>query len=413
MAEGSTEKPIGGLYESAIKASQAVKERYEYWTGQLTGTSFQLSVALIAANWAVFGSSDKILRNWWAAASLLIVLAGLGISLWLTRSIGEALRDRVRYAESDPTRWETEFHETRGKAEPWPYDARIDALARCLRWLKLWAPVAAGALLAIAIAMGSAETSKSELPAVTDTAGATGSPFDGSASAAGSTPIREPGPDSAARALWALVWGASLCVIAGALLLGLARGLWAKGVGTAMVAAGLFANGSVIREVNVGDLFKVEARIDKASLELEFGKRIQALSEFGPEVLGVVEDFESGQADVRSHMVPALKDICGKWTQHGGRRQRGVLLVIGSTDRVPLTRITSTQYESNVGLARARAERVRERLLECDVPSSQLVTLVSGPRHTPPGNSGASVEDRAKDRSVAVVALWSVPTERR
>ncbi|MFC0585026.1 hypothetical protein ACFFG3_10240, partial [Ralstonia solanacearum] len=136
----------------------------------------------------------------------------------------------------------------------------------------------------------------------------------------------------------------------------------------------------------------------------------RALSEFGPEQLGVVDDFESGRADVRPHMGETIRAVCDKWRAHGDRGQHGLLLVIGSTDRVRLSPTSATQYESNVGLARARAEQVKARLLDCSIPTGQMVTMVSGPRYTPA--SGVVVpSDAARDRSVVVWALWSVPSQ--
>src|SRR5947209_1299855 len=53
----------GALYQSPGEALKAVREDYLYWTEKLTDTSLQLSYAVIAANWAVFGSVDKLLSN--------------------------------------------------------------------------------------------------------------------------------------------------------------------------------------------------------------------------------------------------------------------------------------------------------------------------------------------------------------
>lgn len=40
-----------------------VRTDFFYWTGKLTDSSFQLSLALIGANWAAFGSFAKIVNN--------------------------------------------------------------------------------------------------------------------------------------------------------------------------------------------------------------------------------------------------------------------------------------------------------------------------------------------------------------
>lgn len=220
-------------------------------------------------------------------------------------------------------------------------------------------------------------------------------------------PVRE-APNPPLTMALALLGGASIAIVAGALLIGWGRGWPAKWAGVALVASGFTANGIVFKDAKFGDLFRFDTRIDKVALELEIDRKLKALSEFGPEQLGVVDDFESGRADVRPHMGETIRAVCDKWRAHGDRGQHGLLLVIGSTDRVRLSPTSATQYESNVGLARARAEQVKARLLDCSIPTGQMVTMVSGPRYTPA--SGEVVpSDAAKDRSVVVWALWSVP----
>ncbi|AXW41407.1 OmpA family protein [Ralstonia nicotianae] len=220
-------------------------------------------------------------------------------------------------------------------------------------------------------------------------------------------PVRE-APNPPLTMALALLGGAGIAIVAGALLIGWGRGWPAKWAGVALVASGFTANGIVFKDAKFGDLFRFDTRIDKVALELEIDRKLKALSEFGPEQLGVVDDFESGRADVRPHMGETIRAVCDKWRAHGDRGQHGLLLVIGSTDRVRLSPTSATQYESNVGLARARAEQVKARLLDCSIPTGQMVTMVSGPRYTPA--SGEVVpSDAAKDRSVVVWALWSVP----
>jgi hypothetical protein len=69
------------LYKSAHEALKVVHDDYLYWTGKLTDTSLQLGYAIIAANWAVFGSVDKILKNPWSKLSVALVIIGLDLSV--------------------------------------------------------------------------------------------------------------------------------------------------------------------------------------------------------------------------------------------------------------------------------------------------------------------------------------------
>ena len=64
-------------------------------------TSFALSLAVIGANWAVFGSVSKLLSNIWAELSIATVILSLGISLIGYWYLGGQLRVRIAYAEQD------------------------------------------------------------------------------------------------------------------------------------------------------------------------------------------------------------------------------------------------------------------------------------------------------------------------
>jgi hypothetical protein len=70
-----------GLYKTPRDALKTIRDDFSYWTGKVTETSFALSLAVIAANWAVFGSVNKLLNNIWAELSIAVVILSLGISL--------------------------------------------------------------------------------------------------------------------------------------------------------------------------------------------------------------------------------------------------------------------------------------------------------------------------------------------
>lgn len=139
------------LYESPRKALEAVRDDYLYWTGRVTDTSLQLSFAVIAANWAVFGSIDTILGNFWAKLSLALVIVGLGASLIAASVMGGLHARRVEYAESDAGRWQQEFENTSGKRDPWPFTSTIESVGYWQRAAKTWLPVAAGLSFFVAL----------------------------------------------------------------------------------------------------------------------------------------------------------------------------------------------------------------------------------------------------------------------
>jgi hypothetical protein len=132
-------------------ALEAVRSDFNYWSEKLTDTSLQLSFAVIAANWAVFGSVNKVLENDWAKYSLFLVLLSLGISLAGSKWMSELHRVRYEYAESDPARWEREFTASVGRRVAWPFTDDIERLGRILRLCKTWLPLGGGVLFLAAL----------------------------------------------------------------------------------------------------------------------------------------------------------------------------------------------------------------------------------------------------------------------
>ncbi len=117
----------------------------------MTESSFALSLALIGANWAVFGSVDRLRSNIWAEMSIAAVILNLVISLIGNWWLGGLLRKRVEYAEQDATRWQKEFTENAGKSTPWPSTQTIDCLAIVFRFAKVFLPVIGGACFLVVL----------------------------------------------------------------------------------------------------------------------------------------------------------------------------------------------------------------------------------------------------------------------
>jgi hypothetical protein len=143
--------PTGFPFESHDAALQAVRDSYDYWTGELTHMSLQLSYAIIAANWAVFGSVDQLLGNFWSRLSIGLVILQLGLTAVGTKLMGEMLCERIRYAEKNYSRWQSEFDTNAIKPNPWPWTKEIELLAKGMREVKIWLPVVAGGLFIVAL----------------------------------------------------------------------------------------------------------------------------------------------------------------------------------------------------------------------------------------------------------------------
>lgn len=138
------------LYPTASDALKAVHAGYHYWTGKLTEMSLQLSYAVIAANWVVFGSVDGILKSRWSKLSVALVVGNLGLSVAGARWLGELLRKRVLYA-GNAERWEAEFKANSGTQSEWPSTQGMQRLSRVFREVRTWLSLAAGLFFLIAL----------------------------------------------------------------------------------------------------------------------------------------------------------------------------------------------------------------------------------------------------------------------
>ncbi len=143
--------PAIGLYANPQEALKSIQDYHLYWTAKLTESSFALSLALIGANWAVFGSVDKMFDNIYAEISIALVILSLVIILGGNGWLGRLLRQRVEYAEQNTMRWQTEFNENAGKLTHWPSTRTIDWSAAVFRIAKICLPIIGGAFFLIAL----------------------------------------------------------------------------------------------------------------------------------------------------------------------------------------------------------------------------------------------------------------------
>jgi hypothetical protein len=215
---------------------------------------------------------------------------------------------------------------------------------------------------------------------------------------------------------------AMLAIVVGAVLMAFGKGA-TRAVGAAALAGGL--TGTLVRELKLESLVKVTNQLDvkaqiKAQIEAEFGE----LGTLGPERLLRLERFVPGTVDLESETKDkdavrvAVGDVCTKWHDHKAGANRSLLVVVGATDRIPLTSSARRRYESNFGLARARAERVKAAIEQaCKVPIDNILSLVSGPRSTPEvaaARAPATGSDGyPADRSVEVWAFWALTPRQR
>ncbi len=111
---------------------------------------------------------------------------------------------------------------------------------------------------------------------------------------------------------------------------------------------------------------------------------------------GAVGPFQSGEAkklDLKGE--ESLARLVEKLENESKGKELLLLIVVGSTDITPLRSDRAETYESNTGLAAARAEWVREQLSE-SYPEKRIVATIRG------GHGS----NRDGDRIVIVYGLW-------
>jgi hypothetical protein len=151
----------GLLYADPSEGLLAVRKDFYYWSTKLTESSFALSLAVIAANWAVFGSLTEIVRNRWSQLSIAVVILALGMNLIGYKRLIDLLRKQIRYANADRKRWDAEFARSLldGKCD-WPYTRSILDTARFFRFWRTWLPLVGGALFLVALFMSNVSPRK-------------------------------------------------------------------------------------------------------------------------------------------------------------------------------------------------------------------------------------------------------------
>jgi hypothetical protein len=208
----------------------------------------------------------------------------------------------------------------------------------------------------------------------------------------------------------------------GVAIMALASTSGAKTAGAVLAITGsVMGSGAIFKDTKIESIF----RLDKGAFEGLFKTLINVNGTLGPELIGSFPNFPLGATalDVESQDVhKEMRRVIDQWIAARKSGRNGVLMFVGSADRVPLAPQSRRQYEANAGIARARAESVRSQILEQtkELPETQRVkeeaalVLVSGPRRTPVVSSKDNQRAQAgfpEDRRVDVWAFWNTSSE--
>ena len=309
-------KDNGTRFEHASDATKELHEQFNDWSAAVPKYGLQVALALIAANWAIYGGRAVILSNPLSKWSIAVAVLYLGFNLagvwWMTRQYDK----RKIYADEDVGRWKREYAASVGVTTHWPYTRAIDNFGGLMRYVHTFAPLLSGLLLLVSLFFPVASTPKPHTPVA----------------------LAPCTPDA----------------IAGPQHIGSVSG---------------FLSGSALQT-------------------------------------------EDGNLDVHTEIVRAAD----AWISKRKTGQRGMLLIVGSTDRVSLRGSGKAQFDANVGLAQARAEEVKSHLMSAIAEKEsqvlptedELLVLASGPRHSPAiCRDCAAARGYPEDRRVDIWAIWS------
>jgi hypothetical protein len=138
-----------------------------------------------------------------------------------------------------------------------------------------------------------------------------------------------------------------------------------------------------------------------AGPQAKCGGGFDTIGEIGPFVPG--ETILSKNADLGK----LLTGVDQKNIEHCGKPI--AIFLIGSTDRRVLEGKLKSAYGGNAGLARARADYIKNKLSPAE--GVKFVSLISGPAWHGLENDPGNEEQMARDRSVSVYGLWKTKAD--
>ena len=234
----------------------------------------------------------------------------------------------------------------------------------------------------------------------------------------GGTPVPPSAPHTGT---WIFI-GDALLLGALAILFIWGKKTWAKAAALLMALGGAVAHEYVhieIKsfEIQIASLFPSRNKPDGGHGGTPAGFPPAKTSPLGPELLMEVQGFSLGDSTVPGRDTSgkdtstAITGVCNAWKTHNpGSENLGLVLVVGGTDMTRLSGPKGVRFESNFGLAQARAEAVKTRIVQCGIKESNVLAMVFGPQHTPDLTGKKPPKDGyPDDRRVQVWALWAWP----
>lgn len=169
-----------------------------------------------------------------------------------------------------------------------------------------------------------------------------------------------------------------------------------RAVGTALTLASIFGG--------MGVTFFKDVQVKLPTISLASAPasnaQLERMTPIGPFAVGKANVLEPPAVSAVVAPDGAVKNVMEK----AKGREVAYVLFIGSADKFELLPQLQTQYGSNIGLARARAEWVEQEVRRAwKGQTFESITLTVGPSMH---GVGLSSQDTAGDRSVAIYVAW-------
>jgi hypothetical protein len=149
-ADTGIERSESKRFNSPESAISQLNLDFNDWSAILTHNSVNASYAIIAANWAVHGSSGNILGNSAAKWSIGITIIFLGVNLLASFLMSKMHYDQFLYAERNPEKWSSEWQNSKNHRH-WPYTEGIEFLGVTIRRIKVIAPIVSCLLFVVSL----------------------------------------------------------------------------------------------------------------------------------------------------------------------------------------------------------------------------------------------------------------------
>lgn len=340
---------------------------------------------------------------------------------------------QLDYEGNDADRWQEDFIEaTRDSESKWPYTHMIEFVGPCIQWLHWLGPFICGAFLLLSIVVES-NKSGSVSPAASGIANTCCTSLErelkqlnrhidefldrsGTQQCPGSQ--IPTGTDSWRLLLTVLMSIGVFFLVLGAVLLVYGPSRFFRALGVASLTAGAYLSaGGIVFFKDAKFSFKTDdlvriVRNEIAAAPLGF-QRVATIDGFR---IGSSEQIEEGSGRTFApNESPAIKQAAAMWIKNRTAGRTGVMLLIGSTDRLRLSGPLSGQYEANSGLAQARAESVRKAIIAAiqrmdpmlAPKADDFLVLGAGPTQTPASTGADAKGGYPQDRRVDVWAFWT------